>query len=349
MFRRILAVILCGAVLFTLPSASAADAKPAASDGSVPSGPLGTIGYYIMRVKDIIIASFGSFARIARSCPAVKKDGAEYTAALIADLHADADPTRDRTFVLRDALTGMTCTLGRVDALVLAGDMTNCGDEKEYLNLKSKLRFFVRAEQILPEMGNHDAWHHSDDPDYPKALRNFTGFCRWCGIRTARPYYSWSDDHCNYIAVGSESNMQDMACISDAQFVWLKTALNIAARSGKPIVFICHQPLDGHNGGYDGWADEGVDGTSARLEKLLEETAAKTGAPVLHVSGHRHRDFGENSFEDAGGGLYFLNLPSFEYCGGNPGAALIIKDGGVYIQKYLFGEEKAVGEAILLR
>ena len=297
---------------------------------------------------DIIASSFGSFVKIARSGALFDCGDAEYTVALISDLHADADLTRDRTFVLRDALTGMTCTLGRLDALVLAGDMTNCGDEKEYLNLRSKLRCFVSAKQILPQMGNHDSWHHSDDPDYPKALKNFTGFCKWCGISADKPYYRWSDDHCNYIAVGSENNMQNSAHLSDAQLVWLQTALNIAARNGKPVVLICHQPLDGHNGNSAEWRDNGEGDRSARLEQLLTETAAKTDAPVLFVSGHMHADFGEQSFEDAGDGLYYLNLPSFEYNDGNPGAALTIAADGIYLQRYLFGNSEAIGDRLIL-
>ena len=55
-----------------------------------------------------------------------------YTAVLTADLHTDADPCRDRRDVLRLAFSGFTRIVARPDVFVIPGDITNCGDEKEY-------------------------------------------------------------------------------------------------------------------------------------------------------------------------------------------------------------------------
>ena len=342
MKKRIISVLLaCVFVLssFSFVICSADEDADDEADSSAYD-----MGDILSNIKETISAVFRARRKVAESRDLESDKADIYEAVLISDLHADGDPFRDRTYILRDALAGMTATVGKVDALVLAGDITNCGDIKEYLNIRPKLSLFTRAKKILPEMGNHDSWHHSDDPDYAKARRNFMLLCASCGICSREIYYSWSDCRCNYIVINSENTEHEMAEISDAQIEWFGQELTKAVKSGKPTVVVCHQPLDGHNGGYRGWTEDGFAETSAKMEALLTEAAAASDAPILHVSGHRHRDFSANSFEDAGNGLYYLNLPSFEYSDGNPGAVLRIAEDKITLQGYYFGEERAAEE-----
>ena len=52
--------------------------------------------------------------------------------ALIADLHTDADPYRDRSNVLRRAFAGMMAQCRGYDGVVAAGDLTNSAHPREY-------------------------------------------------------------------------------------------------------------------------------------------------------------------------------------------------------------------------
>ena len=58
------------------------------------------------------------------------------TAALVADLHADGDRYRDRNNKLRLAFSGISHAKRKLDALILAGDITNSGHISEYTHIK---------------------------------------------------------------------------------------------------------------------------------------------------------------------------------------------------------------------
>ncbi len=262
-----------------------------------------------------------------------------YTAVLAADLHTDADPRRDRTDVLRLAFSGVTRCVGKPDVFLMAGDITNCGDEKEYRLLRRLTKRCLRAGQLLPVIGNHDSWHHSDNPCWEIACRLFRDYLRDCGLPDARNYYSYTDKCCRWLVLGTERTMHNSAYLSDTQLDWLEKELSQAVKSKKYIFVVNHQPLHDRNGGDPGWEEEGQLRVSERLEKILENASAHARAPVCFVSGHKH-DFGENSFQKVNERLFYLNLPSFEYGGGAapPGSAWLFRvcRGGADLVPYDF-------------
>lgn len=249
-----------------------------------------------------------------------------YTAVLAADLHTDADPWRDRTDVLRLALSGVTRTLGEVDAFVMAGDITNCGDEREYRLLRRLIGRYIRAKAVLPAMGNHDSWHHSDHPNHEIARRLFADLLKNCGHDPAHPYYRYSDRHCTYLVLGTEGLAHNGTRISPAQLEWFSRELLKAVKLDRTTVVVNHQPLAGRNGGDASWAEEGQKQALRRIEEVLCEAAAAAEHPIIFVSGHRHQ-LSPNCVEKASDRLWFINLPSFEYGGGekHPGTAAILR------------------------
>ncbi|MBQ6118707.1 MAG: metallophosphoesterase, partial [Clostridia bacterium] len=108
------------------------------------------------------LPTIASSLATARALPQKKPEPCDFRAVFAADLHTDADPYRDRTDVLRRAFAGLRRE-GALDALVLCGDITNCGDEKEYALLRRLKKAYLGETRLLPQMGNHDSWHHSDD------------------------------------------------------------------------------------------------------------------------------------------------------------------------------------------
>ena len=268
----------------------------------------------------------GGFGRL----PVRRAEPARFKAVLVADTHAGADPVRDRMDLLRSAFAGIGKTQADADCLVIAGDITNSGDAREYLFLQNIMNAYSGIGTRVPELGNHDSWHHSDDPDYGKALRNFQGFCLMNGVSTDRAYYRTDVNGIAFLVMGAEDcDFGDMA-ISEAQFRWLEEELEDACLYGRPVFVICHKPL------------RSLDEKQAeRLDGLLTLYAHWSRAPVICVSGHRY-EIGEGTFSRPASNLVYLNLPSLlDTAPGGMGFVAEISDSWISFtgMNFITGEE----------
>ena len=267
----------------------------------------------------------------ARLLPRRRAEACELRAIVAADLHTDADPCRDRTDVLRRAFAGIRRD-GNTDLLALCGDITNCGDEKEYALLRRLKKAYLGDMRVLPQMGNHDSWHHSDDPDYPLAARLFRGFCRDCGFVAERNYFYTTVKGFPFVVTGTEALCHNKPTVSDEQLRWLDRTLAKAVGTGRPVFVLSHQPPQGRNGVTPELHEAGMGDCSAAVDGILLKYAERAGAPILFFSGHIHWLTPE-CLEKAHHNLYYINLPSLEYGGkGEPGcgpgsAALVTVSG----------------------
>ena len=241
----------------------------------------------------------------------------ELRAVFAADLHTDADPCRDRTDVLRRALAGIRHD-GRTDVLALCGDITNCGDEKEYALLKRLQKAYLGDIRLLPQIGNHDSWHHSDDPDYPLAERLFQQFCRECGYETNKNYYGTEINGYPYIVTGTEVLCHNKPTLSLRQLEWVDRTLGEAVKTGRPVFVLSHQPPEGRTGVTPEQHEAGLGEASAETDALLMKHAKDADAPILFFSGHIHR-LSPQWAEKACESLWYFNLPSLEYGDGGHG------------------------------
>ena len=221
-------------------------------------------------------------------------------AVLVADIHADANPIRDRSDVLRQVFAAIGKTQNDADTLVMAGDLTNSGDRMEYVNLFNCLNVYCRLRDRVPELGNHDSWHHSDDPDYTIAEQYFKDFCRWNGVKTDRVYYKKVVNDIPFLVLGVEDSDFKNPYHSDEQLNWFEAELTAAVAAGQPVFVICHKPLD-----YLG-------DSAARMERILTAAAEAAAAPIVYVCGHTH-EIGEDTFCQPNDRLVYLTLPSVQY------------------------------------
>lgn len=239
--------------------------------------------------------------------------GIRLRAVLTADWHTDADPLRDRTDILRHGLCGIAAT-PRVDAVIMAGDITNAGHIKEYRLLKRLFTVYGDPKKAVPQFGNHDCRGTSIYPYYHEAEQLFEDFCRFCGRDVHAPYYLTTVNGYYFIVMGTDKLLQNTMYVSPEQLEWLDRTLALASTSGKPIFVINHQSPDTRNGIPEKWAgDGGIGEQSEAVEAILKKYSAKN--KILFVSGHLHK-LDDKSFEQANENLYFLNLPSFEYDNG---------------------------------
>ena len=232
--------------------------------------------------------------------PVRPAQGVLLKAVLVADIHADADPCRDRTNLLRQIIAAIGKTQNDADTLVMAGDLTNSGDAREYLILQNCLNAYGHIRNRVPEFGNHDSWHHSDDPDFEKAEKYFKRFCKWNRIKTDTLYYVKYVKDVPFIVLGVEAGDFDTPYHSDAQLDWFEQTLNTEIAKGQPVFVICHKD------------PTRLGDAAARVESILNNAAQAAAAPIVFVSGHCH-DIGENTIAQPADRLVLLNLPSVEY------------------------------------
>ena len=234
--------------------------------------------------------------------PLKKADDVQLKAVLISDIHADADFTRDRSNALRQIILSIGSHHNDADTLVMSGDLTNSGDLREYVNLNTFLRVYSHIGDFVPELGNHDSWHHSDDPDFAKAERYFKAFCAWNGVKTEKVYYAKQVNGFRFIVTGVEDCDFKNPYHSDAQLDWLERELTDAIGHGQPVFVICHKPV------------ENLGAAAERMEQILTAAAEDADAPIVYISGHHH-EIGKNTYASPCDDLIYLNLPSVQYTG----------------------------------
>jgi hypothetical protein len=252
-----------------------------------------TVAKLLASISLIVSLLFG----LLGSLPARRGEEVLFKAVLIADIHADANPIRDRMDLLRECFAGIGETEPDADCMVLAGDITNSGDMREYVFLQNIMNAYCRIGTRLPEIGNHDSWHHSDDPDYAVAAQNFKAFCLMNGVLLDRVYYRKDVNGVPFLMTGVEYGDFGDPVISGEQLRWLDRELEDACASGSPVFVVCHKPV------------ESMGALGERLENILLSRAETATAPIILVSGHRHI-IGENTFRSPAQGLVYLNLPS---------------------------------------
>ncbi len=232
-----------------------------------------------------------------------------FNGVIVADLHADGDPLRDRNNEVRKILAGVSASKNPIDAFAVAGDYSNAGAAVEKDNLEKMLAAYGEKGQILLQMGNHDSQATSNAESIDEAQALFRDFIGKYGIETDENYYYKEVNSVPFIVMGTEliEEVQEdnNAYYTQKQIDWLDASLEKASKTERPVFVITHQPLKGLNGIEDDCYN-GV-GSNAILNTIKKHT--ENGTTVVLVTGHYHRALSENTF-DAQGKLYSINLPT---------------------------------------
>ena len=158
------------------------------------------------------------------------------TAAVVADLHADGDRYRDRNNKLRVAFSHISHAKRKLDALIMAGDITNSGHISEYTHIKRFINKYLNVMNVIPQMGNHDARSCSIYPYFDEATELFDDFCRFCKQEKEKDknYYYTIVNNCYVIMLATDKLPDDGAYINKAQAEWFENVLIEAEKSQKP-------------------------------------------------------------------------------------------------------------------
>lgn len=207
------------------------------------------------------------------------------------------------------------------DALVLAGDITDHGEEAEWKQVQAHFEKYDVAERLLFAIGNHDTWTENSGKKTFKKL--FTEYSeKITGNDISKVYYSTKVNGYYFIFLGSEKDMT-AAYFSNTQLKWLEAEMKKAAKTDKPIFVVSHWPINKTHGLPVSWGDEeyndltgGIGEQSYKVKKILSKYEN-----VFYITGHIHNGFSNAKAADRNGyqsveklgNITLVNLPSVSF------------------------------------
>ncbi|MGN0458539.1 MAG: metallophosphoesterase [Eubacterium sp.] len=197
-----------------------------------------------------------------------------------------------------------------IDALVLAGDITENAVQNEYDAVYNDL-VNTGVSNFVTATGNHDVRMSK----YDDAKRKYVSFTNklnsavGSSISINSMYYKCTIKGYTFIVLGSEKSQLEEASISDTQLKWLDTQLKSVANKGKPVFVVMHQPLKNTHGLPDTWGSSSkTAGTVGEQSDSIKAILNKYKNIVL-ITGHLHTGFGKYSYQKIGN-IHSVNLPS---------------------------------------
>lgn len=249
----------------------------------------------------------------------IKEDLTKLTFATLSDIHLKDNFIRQS--ILELGLKDFDGAKTKLDALLLCGDNTDGGQEKEYERLYASLSKYDTAKNVLISNGNHDTW--TEDGTYNLAKTYFLEYAsKITGMKIENEYYMKKINGYTFIVMGSQWR-RTAAYFSQEQLDWLSEQMEIASRDGKPIFVISHWPINGTHGlpysfemdesdPMDGGIGENSDAVNSILQRYKN---------VFLITGHLHSGLSNKArFKPTNyasierlGNIYSVNLPSYMY------------------------------------
>lgn len=213
---------------------------------------------------------------------------------VISDLHISLDdPQTSRK--LKQALEDMKAFDKPIEALVMTGDLTDTGSDRDYKEL-TRIISGYKLPPLGANMGNHDyytvwinknnGWDKDSFPNGKSDALSREQFMKLMNYK--KTYNEMTVKGFTVLLLSQETYVQEKpevgegAWYSDEQMNWLKTRLAEVAKDGKPVFVMTHQPL----------APNGSDGGTHQLIRSKEfREILKPYKNIFVLCGHRHQDF----------------------------------------------------------
>lgn len=263
---------------------------------------LGIVNVFMEIVLSVLMA-FGVITGPATDDPITLRDeeNVNMTAVLWADTHIR--PTGISPFNLECGLEDIENSGIDFDALVIAGDISELGDDVSYELMWDAFEN-TSIENILLATGNHDI-RVVYDLRTEQIIDKTNSFL---GTEIDNPYYSYDVNGYTFIVMGSDRQHFEKAVISDEQLSFIDSELARATADGKPAFVVCHQPLENTHGLPEVWKNGGIGEQSEQVREFLVKYKN-----VFYINGHLHDGVYENSLEvlNEENGVYSVNLPAY--------------------------------------
>lgn len=252
--------------------------------------------------------------------------GIKLNAAITSDNHLDinAKTNKERIRIIRKTLKDVQNSKAPFDAYITVGDMTSRGLTENWEYVKKCFEGRNPAKNILFALGNHDSWSKDGYKGYSDGIKNYYKYRKeLCSVDGDTPYFSRVINGYHFIFLGSTEVPFDEDCASfnEAEIEWLKSELDSADNSDRPIFIFCHQSINNHHGLPRTWEEKEQDwpadvgGIGKDSDKVKEIISSHKN--VFYFSGHSHMGLcGEKSAEKNGyasfenhDGVNYINLP----------------------------------------
>lgn len=210
------------------------------------------------------------------------------------------------------------------DALVIAGDLSELGDDISYGLLWEELDE-VQTENIILATGNHD-YRVLYEQRTREILEKTEEYLE---TEIENNYYSYDINGYTFIVMNSEARIFEKEFISDKQLEFIDSELARATKDGKPAFVINHEPLKDTHGLPEVWKNGDMGEQSEQVRAILEKYKN-----VFYLNGHLHDGVCEKSLEvlNEENGVYSINLPA---CGKENDYGKYLQPGlGVYFEVY---------------
>lgn len=216
------------------------------------------------------------------------------------------DPQVSVLSPLRSARLSAACkdienVKGKLDAILLLGDITEYGKKCEYQMVSDILNSVnSKFEHLIGITGNHDIRLRP----YRKQVRRFNKFIfsikGGCVGPDKHYYFSKEINGVKFIIMGADRASFESAHIGNAQLKWLDSEIKDAADRNIPALVLNHQTLDRTNGLPVTWLGKGdwrgsVGKQSDKIKEIFEKYTN-----VFFITGHLHYGVSEYNFQDCG-------------------------------------------------
>ncbi len=250
-----------------------------------------------------VLLAFGVISGPATDDPITLKDAENVNLAVVALSDTHIRPTGISPYNFECGLSDIENSDIDFDALLIAGDLSELGDDVSYELMWDSLDK-TEIKNILLATGNHDV-RVVYDLRTEQIIDKTNGFL---GTEIDKPYYSYDINGYTFIVMGSDSQLFEKAVISDEQLAFIDAELERATKDGKPAFVVCHQPLENTHGLPEVWANGGIGEQSEQIREILIKYKN-----VFFLNGHLHDGVYENSLEvlSEKNGVYSVNLPAY--------------------------------------
>ena len=248
------------------------------------------------------------------------KDDSRMVVEMIADTHLENKEFLRQTF-MKAGFRNLSRAATPIDAVVVAGDLTNYADEPSLAKYYEILDKFSPAP-VISCAGNHDIGHAGDrdvtDISREEAKANYIRYNNeYLGINAEDNYYTYEVNGYKFIVIGDicyDGGHWDDLDLGDEQLAFLDSELASATAEGKPAFVVCHWPVDGMNGQEIIWPGSGID-----LSKNDVKTVMEKYDNVFYISGHMHAGIKSNAVDEkyniscveTVNGVTYISLPTY--------------------------------------